>query len=357
MTSLPGTLTHRRWGLDILRIVAIIGVVSIHTFGALRSSPELEGSRSWWVAVALNAGFIWAVPVFVMISGALLLDPRPHAAGPAAFYRQRLMRLAPAFIFWQVFYLIVVRQWMSGLDESAATMLALVLRGQPYTHLYFLWLIVGLYAIAPVLAPFLREGGRRRALVLGGVLILVTVATYSTSALLAWAGSPSPIILSALTQWLPYVGYFVAGYALRDLRLTGARMWACGAIAAAAIAWTILQAGSVDPASLLAALLPQSYLGPVTVVIALTLFVFVNSLFSGDVGTGAGRVIRTLSEATFGVYLVHFALLIAVRSVPWFADAATTSVVSAVLVWLIVVVLSFALVVPLRRVPVIGRIF
>lgn len=337
--------------------MAIIGVVSIHTFGALRNSPEIAGSRSWWLAVALNAGFIWAVPVFVMISGALLLDARPHAAGPAAFYRQRLARLAPAFLFWQVFYLIVVRQWMSGLEESAGTLVALTLRGEPYTHLYFLWLIVGLYAIAPVLQPFLREGGPRRALVLAAVLVTVTVATYSISALLGWTGRPSPITLNALTQWLPYVGYFVAGYALRDLRLTGVKLWSCGAIAAAAIAWTVFQAGAVDSASLLAALLPQSYLGPVTVVIAVALFVFVNSLFPRDLAPAPGRIIRTLSDATFGVYLVHFALLIAVRAVPWFEDAVTTSVPSAVLVWLIVVVLSFALVVPLRRVPVVGRLF
>lgn len=337
--------------------MAIIGVVSIHTFGALRASPELQGSRSWWVAVALNAGFIWAVPVFVMISGALLLDARPHADGPAVFYRQRLARLAPAFLFWQAFYLIVVRQWMSGLEEGAGTMVALVLRGEPYTHLYFLWLIVGLYAVAPVLRPFLQNGGRWRPLMLAAILIGATVAAYSIAALLTWAGHPSRITLSALTQWLPYVGYFVAGYALRDIRLTGARKWLCGAVAAAAIAWTIVQAGSVDQGSLLAALLPQSYLGPVTVVIAITLFVFVNSLFSHDLPAGLGRRIRALSEATFGVYLVHFALLIAVRSVPWFMDAATTSVPSAVMVWLIVVVLSFALVVPLRRVPMIGRIF
>lgn len=181
--------------------------------------------------------------------------------------------------------------------------------------------------------------------------------TYSISALLTWAGHPSRITLNALTQWIPYVGYFVVGYALRDVRLRGASMWACGVLAAAAIVWTVVQAGAVDSTSLVAALLPQSYLGPVTVVIAASMFVFVNSLLPGEVATIPRRVLRTLSDATFGVYLVHFALLIAVRSVPWLADAATTSVQSAFLVWLIVVLLSFAVVVPLRRVPVVRRLF
>ncbi len=357
MTSRIAPRIGRRWGLDLLRIVAIVGVVSIHTFGALRTSPELAGSRSWWVAVALNAGFIWAVPVFVMISGALVLDERAYAGGTASFYRRRLLRLAPAFVFWQVFYLIVVRQLISGLDESPGAILSLVLRGETYTHLYFLWLIVGLYAIAPALRAVLDRGGPRLALTLAGILLLVTVATYSTAALLSWGGQPTRITLLAFTQWVPYVGYFVAGYALRDVRLRGVPLWTTGALALVGIVWTVVQAGAVSGASIVAAVLPQSYLGPVTALVAVALFVFVNSAVTREPGLRGAAVVRTLSDATFGVYLIHFVLLILVRMVPMFHSAATTSVLSALLVWIIVVLLSFAIVVPLRRVPVIGRVF
>lgn len=353
---MPGS-PRRQWGLDVLRVVAIVGVVSIHTFGALRTSPEIHGSASWWVAVALNAGYIWAVPVFVMISGALLLGERPHRDGPTAFYRHRLMRLAPAFVFWQVFYLIVVRQWLSGLEEGPGTMVSLLLRGEPYTHLYFLWLIVGLYIVSPVLRAFLRDGGRRRALMLAAGALLITVVTYSSAALLTWAGHPTRITLLALTQWLPYVGYFVAGYALRGVRLKGASLAGCAGVVTLALAWTVFQAGAVRPGSFTSAVLSQSYLGPVTAVLAIALFVLVNSVFRRDAGARAARVLVALSDATFGVYLIHFVLLILVRSLPWLSSAATTSVPTGILVWVIVVVLSFAIVIPLRRVPLVRKLF
>ena len=39
--------------------------------------------------VVVDIGNVWVIPVFVMVSGALVLGPRAHAAGPRAFYRKR----------------------------------------------------------------------------------------------------------------------------------------------------------------------------------------------------------------------------------------------------------------------------
>lgn len=290
----------------MLRVVAIIGVVSIHTFGAIVTNPALEGQRGWWLAVVLNAGFIWAVPVFVMISGALVLDPRMHAKGPGDFYRTRFSRLLVPFVFWQVFYVLVVRRLLSGLDDSPGTVLALVLDGRTYTHLYFLWLIVGLYAVAPVLEAFLRQGGRRRALTFAFVALGATVLTYSSAAILGAAGMSRPLLLMALTQWIPYVGYFLAGWALRDVHPRGARLALAAAVAALAIGEVIVQTGT-GPHPVLGAILPTSYLGPMTALAAVALFLAVNGALAGvRMPRVAGCVLTELSESAFGVFLVHF---------------------------------------------------
>lgn len=198
--------SSRRWSLDATRILAVIGVVAIHIFGAMVTDPSIHGSPSWWTAVAIDIGFIWVVPVFVMISGALILDPRQFARGTTSFYRRRLLRLAPALVFWAIFYFVVVRTMMSGSPITTDAIASFLLDGRPYTHLYFLWLIVGLYAVAPVLYAFLRDGGQRRTVLFVGVVLAVTVITGSSSAVLAATGQPRPLTLLALTQWLPYVG-------------------------------------------------------------------------------------------------------------------------------------------------------
>nr|BFF10659.1 hypothetical protein GCM10025699_19620 [Microbacterium flavescens] len=62
--------------LDILRVVAVAGVVAIHVFAATVENEAIRGSGTWWVAVAIDIGFIWVVPAFVMVSGALLFTTR-----------------------------------------------------------------------------------------------------------------------------------------------------------------------------------------------------------------------------------------------------------------------------------------
>lgn len=293
--------------------------------------------------------------MFVMISGALVLDPRLHAQGPGDFYRRRLSRLLVPFVFWQVFYVFVVRRLLTGLDDSPGTVLALVLDGRTYTHLYFLWLIVGLYAVAPVLEAFLRQGGSRRAFIFAGLVLAATVFTYSSAAVLGAAGQERPILLMALTQWVPYVGYFLAGWALRDSRPTGVWLVLAGGAAALAVAEIIVQYGT-RPHRILDAILPITYLGPMVVVASVTLFLAANGAMGRLRLSGIrGRIVKELSDAAFGVFLVHFVVLILVRRLPIF-EQGTQSVVAAFGVFAVTVVVSFAVTMLLRRTPGLRRL-
>ena len=167
---------QRNHGLDLLRILSISGVVAIHVFG-LRVGAEPKGDRSWWIATALDIGFIWVVPVFIMISGALLLGSSQLHADPAGFYRKRGLRIIPALIAWNLIYLVGVRIWMRDEVLSAGRILQLLYDSSVFTQLYFLWIIVGLYAVAPLLAAFLRQGGPNRASVMAGVLVSAVAAS------------------------------------------------------------------------------------------------------------------------------------------------------------------------------------
>src|ERR1700709_417019 len=67
--------------MDLLRIGAIVAVVVIHAIStATKSSGTGWHSAWWWTANFLNSACLWCVPVFVMVSGALLLDPARRVA-------------------------------------------------------------------------------------------------------------------------------------------------------------------------------------------------------------------------------------------------------------------------------------
>ena len=75
---------RRNYALDILRIVSIVGVVAIHSFGELAGDDDARSQPDWLPAAIIDIAFIWVVPVFVTISGALVLAPRAHAEGARA---------------------------------------------------------------------------------------------------------------------------------------------------------------------------------------------------------------------------------------------------------------------------------
>jgi len=320
------------------------------------ANPAVRGSRSWWGAVAVDIGFIWVVPVFVMISGALILEPRQYARGTSDFYRRRLLRLAPALVFWSLFYFLVVRTWMSGAPITWDSIAGFLLDGRPYTHLYFLWLIIGLYAVAPVLSAFLRDGGARRAVIFAAIVLGATVFTGSSSAIMSALGQPRPLTLLALTQWLPYAGYFLAGWALRGKVLRGWRLAALMTVTAAAIVVCIVQYGSSPRNAFIDALAPVGYYGPLVALASLGVFVCANSVLSEwRPQPRAALILRELSDSAFGVFLLHFVMIIAVRMIPAFATA-QESLLFSFIEWFIVVLISFIIVLALRRVPYLRRL-
>lgn len=342
--------------MDLTRVIAVIGVVAIHVFGAMVTNPQIRGGVNWWSAVIVDIGFVWTVPVFVMLSGALILEPRQYAAGTAAFYRRRLIRLAPALVFWSVFYFVIVRTVISQVPISREAVVSFFLDGRPYTHLYFLWLIVGLYAVAPVLAGFLGQGSDRRALWFAGIVMAATVVTASSSSLLGALGTARPLTLMALTQWIPYVGFFVAGWALRDVVLRGWRLGAVIAGTAIALAVTILQYGLRPQWSVLDAVAPVSYFGPIVAAVAVGVFVSATGVLAAWVPRGGWAAgLRELSDASFGVFLVHFVVMILLREVPLFAHTAA-SFGWSVLLWITTVTVSFAIVIVMRRIPWVARL-
>ena len=62
--------------LDLLRVIAILGVIWLHVSGEVVTASPNPGDEEWWVGNVADAFSRWCVPLFVMASGALLLPQR-----------------------------------------------------------------------------------------------------------------------------------------------------------------------------------------------------------------------------------------------------------------------------------------
>ena len=356
-TAAPAPAPSRQWELDALRVVAIAGVVAIHVIGLLRANDAMAGTQRWWASVVVHTGSIWVVPVFVMISGALVLAPRAHVDGPAAFYRKRFARILPALVVWHVVYLVAGRVLLRGERPDATRVTVLLLDGRIYTAMYFLWLIAGLYVIAPVLVAFLRDGGRRRALATAGAALSWTLLSFVFAGVAALLGVQRPIEPGAWAQWWPYVGYFLAGWALHRVVPGRRGMVAAAVVAVLALAELIWQDGHPDRYRALHELLPVSRTGTMTAVASIAVFLLAVGLGARlRPGPRVTGVLRRLSDATFGVFLVHLLILEVIRqSVPEVMAGSSFGVLVAA--YGVVLVAAFAVSLAAARVRFLRAIF
>lgn len=319
----PPPPTRTLW-MDSARVLAIGVVVLIHVLAPTVEGRQVEiGSAPWWVANALNSAGRWCVPVFLMISGALALDPA-RVARPRDFYRKRWQRIGVPLVFWTLFYL-TFRGLVLGQDVSVGGAAERVARGAPFLQLYFLYILAGLVLITPFLKVITRHATWRMTLGFGVVLTVLGVIDQVAS-YLGGVGEPN-----AATRFLPFAGYYVLGWCLRDVLL--ARRWVV-------VVW-LLFAGSVVLTAVLAAVndfgslgrYAYGFLSPTVAVMSVTAFLLLHRLLRVR-----GALLRRWAPLAFGVFLVHGALVYGFRS-----TVGLPTDVFTVLVWAIGLTTAYAM--------------
>lgn len=285
--------------LDRARWVAAIAVVLVHCAAYPLQATTDFGSVPWHWSNFYDAAARWCVPVFVMISGALLLDP-DRVSGLASFYRRRAARILPALLFWSVFYLgwsAFMHAWQQE-PLGLAAWLGKLLKGAPYYHLWYLYMIVGLYLFAPFLQRLYQACSDRARLAALGAMLLCAAADAAYRHLAA-DGRPGFFF----NAFLPYTAYFLAGRLIYAQTLKVPRP---GLLFGLSIGLSALGVAVMSQPAALDFYFYDAF-NPVVILMSLAAFQWL-------LQTRALPRLSVLAPLTFGVYLLH----------PVFLDVAKT---------------------------------
>jgi surface polysaccharide O-acyltransferase-like enzyme len=335
----PGHLAWISWA----RIAAIVGVVTIHVCSHLVFAWGTTSAKLWHFANLLESTSRASVPVFVMVSGAILVAPRPDQPR-RAFYRRRAARIGVPLVVWTCFFL-VFDAWSNDRAITAYTFVQGFLWGRPYYHLYFLYVLAGLYLVTPFLRAFVAAADRRLLLAAAGGCLGLAVSAKLQHMLMGGGG------FNAFTYFLPYVGYYLMGYVIA----TAAPRWPRRVVtwwSASVFAGTVLVT-HVGTWWLFAEVGPQQgrmlydYFAPPVVVAALAAMWFFRAVVAdrwdpasshgppsaalppvlsstpSSTAGDDGRWVRTCAGLTLGIFVLHplpLELLVR-RQQPTFASA------------------------------------
>ncbi len=338
--------------VDFMRVSAMFLVVVIHVSGQL-TNVWAQIPTSQWVIANIYGGLARvAVPLFFMISGYLLL-PRTETLG--SFYSRRIPRIAIPLAAWSLIYLA----WFCGGHPGTCTpglVQNLLLVQGTYYHLWFLYSLLGIYLVLPLLRLMVRPDTDRRLLwyFIGLWLIFQPLWTVLQQ---FWHIYINITPLMA-TNFLPY---FFLGYLLGEIVLSHRVMVVSAVLFVAGVVATCLGAFLMTRAAGQYNGFFYDFLSFNVIFASAGAFVLIRRL--GETPALAAPrlqpLMRSVATATFGIYLIHVLIIeILGYGIP-FAHINSfmgSPIWSIPLVCVLVFCISYVIVEGLQRIPVVRQI-
>ncbi len=203
--------------LDYLRVIACFMVILVHAcefyyLGDGGIEFRNPGDRLW-VSV-IDGALREAVPLFVMASSYLLL---PLTISTTAFFKRRFSRVFVPFAIWSVLY-AVVPVLTGEIDGAVGERLSRLL----YTfnadsgHLWFIYMLIGVYLTMPVISPWLAQVSKRGEQAFLALWFVSTFWGYLQPALGDVWGKALWNDFHTLYYYSGFIGYVVLAHYIRE---------------------------------------------------------------------------------------------------------------------------------------------
>jgi len=298
MKSNNTTASHI-FAYDYLRVLASIMVVSIHIVDTVTASAtNYLGGISWWLANFIQSFSRGSVPIFVLISGALILNKSNVVA--KYLNSKTVRRLVVPGIFWITLFFVIQASW-HGVTYTPWTIIRDLFVSK-ISHLYYIYIVIGLY----LMTPYIQKWNSKLSLsVVFFLLIISSVLEYifnryqifnplSTAPLLWVAYLPYYMLGAKLTR-VVYNKYLLLGLIVSTVLINAiSSYYGYLAVGLGSTPWWMNHNGDYF----------WSNLSPTVAVLALSLFCLFRQIISSTTSK-MNNLAAKVAVYTYGIYLAH----------------------------------------------------
>jgi len=204
---------EREIWLDNLRIIAIVCVVLIH----VSSNPNnLIPSTDAFLEI-YKSSLRFSVPLFVMVSGTIQLN---QSSSIFSFYKKRIPKIVLALLLWGNVYILFNHVFKSPYNLRGYLGSFLLSSTPGSVHLWFLYLIIGLYLITPLLWKVLSYISTKQLIFLSTLFAFLffditplRILGFTQTTLIKISSYPNYLVL-----FIPYISYYILGKAIKDIK-------------------------------------------------------------------------------------------------------------------------------------------
>lgn len=313
-----------------MRIIACFAIILLHS---LFASTVYHGDLMTAFDVKFERVFehllMWAVPLFLMISGALLLEPEKEIP-IKKLYTKYIGRLLAALVVFTLIFQIF-DYFMEDADGILLEWVRDLFLGQSWAHMWYLYMMIGLYIMLPMYKKITTADDRF-------IMYVIIVLAIFTS-IVPMIGSFGFDLAFGIPTATVYPLYMFLGYYFKNNSLslkTSVGLLAIGTI--------VIAATSCFGTSewLLAFSKYNSFF-----VIIQTVGIF-GLLYR--INFKENRFIESLNQCTFGIYMIH---MIGIRAVmKWLEiDPYQYGPLFFILFGIILFFVSYLIVYIMRKIP------
>ncbi len=327
-----------------IRLVALYAIIIVHSASPLLGDYGKAPLSDWLVADFLNALVRFGVPVFVMVTGALLLHKESE---PVEFLKRRLTRVLTPFLFWSLVYV-----WYSWYNEDitfnvdAWTNIKQVLhllKTGTSVHLWYVYMLIGLYFFMPIIGKYVRNATEKEVLYFLVVWFLVMMMSQP------YLVRYNPLV--DMHYFAGYVGYLVLGHylAFKDFKTKNLRLWMVMlfvfSVAFITVGTWLITAYTKLPGTML-----YEPINPAILMASASLFI----IFKLTIPKVSPLIIRIRDFAgnySYGIYLSHILVLFVLDDQLGINYKLCTPIVSIPLTAFICMLISLLLVWMISKIP------
>lgn len=314
--------------LDILRIFASFAVITIHTCTSVFSYVENKGVQ-WYVCNFWDSLSRYAVPIFFMISGSLLLDGS-KSISIHELLKKRIPKVIRIYVIWSFVYAAVdfVNWSLQGSDiiSSAKSALFEIING--HYHLWYLWAIMGLYLVLPFLKAISADRSIERYFIVLGIIFAIAIPQITSICEIIQRAEF--INTLGIYMVLGYTSYFLLGHYLFSRGLKKTEIIISAVLAVAGILVTFY--GTIIYSTEILDVRFYSYNTLNVLVVAVFIFVLTKKIcesIENRISKKLRNTVTFISKQTLGIYTIHVLIidilsqtgLFLIPNVSWFIPA------------------------------------
>lgn len=324
-------MNKRIYGFDMIRIYACLAVVMIHV-SAIYVKQDVNSS-AFVIGNIFDSISRCGVPLFLMLSGALMLNEKKEKTIKQMI--QTSISMIGILLFWSSLYAIIYQFVIHQNEVSVVSLIKTILFG--HYHMWYLYVMVGLYLITPILKVIIKKEHQQLIKYLLGLAIIFTFVIPLINyffQIFVESISITKLINKVHFEMIgSYLTYYILGWYVTNFEVKYKKtIYALGVVS---IIFTIIMTQITKnydffyDTSLITILL-----------LSLAIFMFIFDFSKRlKLKETTIKLLSILSKLTFGVYLIHILVLYYISKYVIISHV----LIECIVIFILTVVISFVI--------------